>query len=303
MQSIDTFILKIDNKIDLSNNFDSIIIKLLAFIDNILLIIHKLNIIDQSLSALKKIIENICCVYKYKNDCVIDKYYFDIVKCKIIDCSNKEIQFNNNYIIHLLDSIRVYSNNKHPNDCYISQSNVVDASNKIKSKCNVDQANIRNTEEILKDKSIKNVYVTEICEQSDKLKEMKKNLNKKIDKLKEKKRIYESDISVFEKINVDIENNKITDVPELFKRKYFILDFIKRNLISFNEDMTYYLYEFLYNCAFESENNDECDVDEDIILSKYKIVVDKFITDEIDNAPSIDVNINNNKTTFDDIIL
>ena len=236
-------------------------------------------------------------------------------KSVIPDKNNKEDELS-------LESIETNDNNNVGNNSEISPektpfNTVITKVNNYNNNINIDSDDLKNIDADDLKKQIEYLQKLKLEEQN-KIDNLKKDQEKELDnfsnfndklnddkrfflrekeRYEERKRKFEADKTVYKRINNDLQEGKIEDVPILFKEEYPLFQFMwEKNLLNIDGDFE--LYMNLYNSLYDKTNNEDdkpyiphninylCKEEQE----KYKDVQEKY-KDEIDNFM-------NNKKTY-----
>ena len=120
-------------------------------------------------------------------------------------------------------------------------------------------------------------YENELDKQRNELSVMKQELFRTKEKIEERKRQFEADKNTYYKIKADVDNDKITNIPILFRDRYNLYQFLdNKDLL---ESSNYHLYRLLYNVINSVENDIEV-LPEDKLLNEYNDIISEFISNE-----------------------
>jgi hypothetical protein len=114
----------------------------------------------------------------------------------------------------------------------------------------------------------------EIAENSAELNHIKNVIEKIKDKRVQARKLFEIDYELFFQIKKDIQNNKITNVPELFVEKYMILDFLEHKSMLSKTDEIFDIFSIL-KTNLDAIKNDQLDNSEMFSGSNRNVDLDK----------------------------
>lgn len=130
---------------------------------------------------------------------------------------------------------------------------------------------------------------SEIAENNAELNHIKNVIEKIKDKRAQARKLFEIDYELFYQIKQDIQNNKISNVPELFVEKYMIMDFLEHKSMLSKTDEIFDIYSIL-KTNLDEIKNDNLDHSEMFHGSNHG-----------NNIQNVD-NINNIESKYSDLI-